>query len=273
VARAIYRLSRRNGDPFIPVNTASLEQGVIASELFGHEKGAFTGALRKRRGRFELADRGTLFLDDVDTLSLGIQTRILRALQEKEFERVGGDRTIHSDFRLIAATNQDLASLVKNGKFRKDLFYRLKVFPIHVPSLRERKEDIPILVSHFLNLNNTRLGKSIKGVSRGDLTRLKAYSWPGNVRELQHIVERAAILSDGEFLRIPELNPHSGRENHAANFQSLKEMERNYILEALGRCQWRVSGNGGAAELLDLKPTTLYAKIRKLKISKNLTYE
>ena len=273
VARAIYRLSGRNGDPFIPVNTASLEQGIIASELFGHEKGAFTGALRKRRGRFELADRGTLFLDDVDTLSLEIQTRILRALQEKEFERVGGDRTIHSDFRLIAATNQDLASLVKNGKFRPDLFYRLKVFPIHVPPLRERKEDIPILVGHFLNLNNTRLGKSIKGVSKGDLARLKSYSWPGNVRELQHIVERAAILSDGEFLRIPELNPHDGRDTDTGKFPSLKEMERGYILEALGRCRWRVSGNGGAAELLDLKPTTLYAKIRKLNIRKNLTYE
>ena len=273
VARAIHRISRRNGGPFIPVNISSLEQGVIASELFGHEKGAFTGAVRKRRGRFELADRGTLFLDDVDTLSLDIQTRILRALQEKEFERVGGDRTIHSDFRLIAATNQDLASLVKNGKFRADLFYRLKVFPVHVPSLRERKEDIPILVTHFLNLNNTRLGKSIKGISRGDLARLKAYSWPGNVRELQHIVERAAILSDGEFLRIPELSPDGGRETYAANFRSLKEMERDYILKALGRCQWRVSGKGGAAELLDLKPTTLYAKIRKLKIRKNLTYE
>ena len=273
VARAIHRISRRNGGPFIPVNISSLEQGVIASELFGHEKGAFTGAVRKRRGRFELADHGTLFLDDVDTLSLDIQTRILRALQEKEFERVGGDRSIHSDFRLIAASNQDLASLVKKGNFRADLFYRLKVFPIHVPSLRERKEDIPILTTHFLNLNNTRLGKLIKGVSIGDLARLKAYSWPGNVRELQHIVERAAILSDGEFLRIPELSPDGGRETHAGILRSLKEMERDYILEALGRCQWRVSGKGGAAQMLDLKPTTLYAKIRKLKIRKNLTYE
>lgn len=273
VARAIHRLSRRNGGPFIPVNTSSLEQGVIASELFGHEKGAFTGALKKRRGRFELADRGTLFLDDVDTLSLDIQTRILRALQEKEFERVGGDRTLHSDFRLIAATNQDLSYQVKKGKFRADLFYRLAVFPIHVPSLRERKEDIPILATHFLDLNNTRLAKSIKGVSRGDLARLKAYSWPGNVRELKHIVERAAILSDGEFLKVPELSDDGGRETHSGNFRSLKDMERDHILEALGRRQWRVSGKGGAAELLDLKPTTLYAKIRKLNIRKNLTYE
>ena len=204
---------------------------------------------------------------------MGIQTRILRALQEKEFERVGGDRTIRSDFRLIAATNQDLGSLVKKGKFRADLFYRLKVFPVHVPPLRERKEDIPILTTHFLNMNNTRLGKSIKGVSIRDLARLKAYSWPGNVRELEHIVERAAILSDGEFLRIPELSPEGDREAYVGNFRSLKEMERDYILEALGRRQWRVSGKGGAAELLGLKPTTLYAKIRKLKISKNLTYE
>ncbi|MCP4577170.1 MAG: AAA domain-containing protein, partial [Deltaproteobacteria bacterium] len=273
VARAIHRLSRRNGGPFIPVNTSSLEQGVIASELFGHEKGAFTGALRKRSGRFELADHGTLFLDDVDTLSLDIQTRILRALQEKEFERVGGDRTIRSDFRLIAATNQDLSSLVKKGEFRADLFYRLAVFPIHVPPLRKRMEDIPILATHFLKLNNTRLGKSIKGVSKSDLARLKTYSWPGNVRELKHIVERAAILSDGEFLKVPELSANGHRKTHAGNFRSFKEMERDHILEALGRCRWRVSGKGGAAELLNLKPTTLYAKIRKLNIRKNLTYE
>ncbi|HKI49263.1 MAG TPA: sigma 54-interacting transcriptional regulator, partial [Desulfobacteria bacterium] len=273
VARAIHRLSRRNGSPFIPVNTASLEQGVIASELFGHEKGAFTGAFKRRRGRFELADHGTLFLDDVDTLSLEIQTRILRVLQEKAFERVGGDRTIHSDFRLIAATNQDLSSLVKAGRFRSDLYYRLKVFPIHVPPLRDRKEDIPALVSHFLNVNNNRLGKSIKGVSKADLTRLNAYLWPGNIRELEHIVERAAILSDGEFLRIPELSPDADKGACFEKMRSLKEMERGYILEALGRCRWRVSGKGGAAQLLDLKPTTLYAKMRKLEIRKNLSYE
>ncbi len=273
VARAVHRLSRRNGSPFIPVNTSSLEQGVIASELFGHEKGAFTGAFKRRRGRFELADHGTLFLDDVDTLSLEIQTRILRALQVKEFERVGGDLTIHSDFRLIAATNQDLSSLVKAGKFRSDLYYRLKVFPIRVPPLRDRKEDIPVLVSHFLNVNNNRLGKSIKGVSKADLTRLNAYSWPGNIRELEHIVERAAILSDGEFLRIPELSPDANKRARFEKMRSLKEMERDYILEALGRCRWRVSGKGGAAQLLDLKPTTLYAKMRKLKIRKNLSYE
>ena len=273
VARAIHRLSRRNGSPFIPVNTSSLEQGVIASELFGHEKGAFTGAFKRRRGRFELADHGTLFLDDVDTLSLDIQTRILRALQVKEFERVGGDRTIHSDFRLIAATNQNLSSLVKAGKFRSDLYYRLKVFPIHVPPLRERKEDIPALVSHFLHVNNNRLGKSIKGVSKADLARLTAYGWPGNIRELEHIVERAAILSDGEFLRIPELSADADKGTGFEKIRSLKEMERNYILEALDRCRWRVSGTGGAAELLDLKATTLYAKIRKLEIRKNLRYE
>lgn len=273
VARAVHRLSRRNGSPFIPVNTSSLEQGVIASELFGHEKGAFTGAVKRRRGRFELADHGTLFLDDVDTLSLEIQTRILRALQEKEFERVGGDRTIHSDFRLIVATNQNLSSLVKAGKFRADLYYRLKVFPIHVAPLRERKEDIPALVGHFLNVNNNRLGKSIKSVSKSDLARLNAYSWPGNVRELEHIVERAAILSDGEFLRIPELRTDADKSVHFKKIRSLREMERDYILEALSRCRWRVSGTGGAAELLGLKPTTLYAKMRKLEIQKNLRYE
>ncbi len=272
VARAIHRLSRRNGHPFIPVNTASLEQGVIASELFGHEKGAFTGAVKRRRGRFELADHGTLFLDDVDTLPLDIQTRILRALQEKEFERVGGDRTVHSDFRLISATNQDLESLVKQGRFRADLYYRLKVFPIHVPPLRERKEDIPILLSHFLSLNNNRLGKTIEGVRQKDLERLKAYGWPGNVRELKHIVERAAILSDGEYLRILDLSPGSPDEGRSEEIRPLREMEREFVLKALKRCRWRVSGKGGAAELLDLKPTTLYAKMRKLEIRKNLSY-
>ncbi len=273
VARAIHRLSRRNAGPFIPVNTSSLEKGVIASELFGHEKGAFTGAFKRRRGRFELADHGTLFLDDVDTLSLEIQTRILRALQEKQFERVGGDQTIHSDFRLIAATNQNLALLVKGGSFRADLYYRLEVFPIHIPPLRDRKEDIPALVSHFLSVNNSRLGKTIKGVSKADLARLKAYSWPGNIRELEHIVERAAILSDGEFLKIPELSPDAHEGDPFEETRSLKEMERRYILKALGQCGWRVSGKGGAAEMLDLKPTTLYAKMRKLEIRKSLHYE
>jgi transcriptional regulator with GAF, ATPase, and Fis domain/tetratricopeptide (TPR) repeat protein len=273
VARAIHRLSRRNGNPFIPVNTASLEQGVIASELFGHEKGAFTGALKKRRGRFELADHGTLFLDDVDTLPMDIQTRILRALQEKEFERVGGDRTVRSDFRLISATNQDLAELVKQGRFRADLYYRLNVFPIHVPPLQSRKEDIPLLVSHFLSLNNNRLGKSIKGIRQGDMERLKAYGWPGNVRELEHIVERAAILNDGEYLRIPELSTGGSAESYSECLRPLREMEREAILKALQKSRWRVSGKGGAAEMLDLKPTTLYAKMRKLEIRKNLKYE
>ncbi len=272
VARAIHSLSPRRAGPFIPVNTASLDPGVVASELFGHEKGSFTGALRARRGRFELADRGTLFLDDVDNLSLEIQAKILRALQEKEFERVGGDRTIKSDFRLIAATNRDLEELVNQGKFRSDLYFRLNVFPIHLAPLRERRDDIPLLAVHFLKQYTTETGKRIQGIGRADMQRLMDYAWPGNVRELKHIIERAVILSEGGVLRIPQLAAHPAIETGGAGFLSLKEMEREHIIAALGMCGWRVSGKGGAAELLGLKPTTLYSKIRKLGIRKDLSY-
>jgi len=272
VARAIHSLSPRSAGPFIPVSTASLDPGVVASELFGHEKGSFTGAVKARRGRFELADKGTLFLDDVDNLSLEIQAKILRALQEKEFERVGGDRTIKSDFRLIAATNRDLEKLVRRGRFRSDLYFRLNVFPIQVAPLRERKEDIPLLAAHFLKKYTTETGKRIQGIGRADMQKLMDYAWPGNVRELKHIIERAVILSEGDILRIPDLAGQGVMEDQAEGILPLREMEREHIIKALRRCNWRVSGTGGAAELLGLKPTTLYSKIRKLGISKNLSY-
>ncbi len=272
VARAIHGLSPRREEPFIPVDTASLDPGVVASELFGHEKGAFTGATQRRRGRFELADRGTLFLDDVDNLSPEVQAKLLRALQEREFQRVGGNQTIRSDFRLIAATNQDLATLVARGSFRSDLFFRLNVFPILVPPLRQRGDDIPLLAGYFMEKFAAKAGKELKGIAQKDLQRLRDYPWPGNVRELKHVVERGVILSEGETLLVPDLADGRSREWPEAEFASLVEMERKHIVAALGRCGWRVSGKGGAAERLGLKPTTLYSKMKKLGIGRTIRY-
>jgi transcriptional regulator with GAF, ATPase, and Fis domain len=271
VAKAIHRLSHCKNGPFIPVNSAALDPGLIASELFGHEKGAFTGASRLRRGRFELADGGTLFLDDIDTLPLDIQAKILRALQEKEFERVGADKTITSNFRLLAATNQNLEDMIEKGQFRRDLYFRLKVFPIHVPPLRERKEDIPILAHHFLNQLDTKFGKCLKGLKKHQITKLQEYEWVGNIRELKHIMERAVILSEGEHLELPDLIPAPKNDTDNDELMTLKNMERKHILRALKLCGWKVSGKGGAAEILDIKPTTLYARIRKLGIQKKLS--
>jgi transcriptional regulator with GAF, ATPase, and Fis domain len=273
VARAIHKLSPRSGGPFISVNVASLEFGVISSELFGHEKGSFTGATRTRRGRFELADGGTLFLDDIDNLPLEIQAKILRILQEKEFQRVGGDKTIYSDFRLIAATNQNLEELIRRDQFRSDLYYRLNVFPIHVMPLRERPDDIPLLATFFMEKYATKLGKKIQGMSRKNFQKLLPYPWPGNVRELEHIIERAVILSDHEHLLIPDLVSTGSQATQPEKFLVFHEMEKAHILEALRRCDWRVSGKGGAAELLELRPTTLYSKMKKLGVSKSMSYE
>ncbi|MBW1703434.1 MAG: sigma 54-interacting transcriptional regulator, partial [Deltaproteobacteria bacterium] len=206
VARAIHGLSARSEGPFIPVNIASLSESLIESELFGHEKGAFTGASQVRRGRFELAHNGTLFLDDIENLSSDAQIKLLRILQERVFERVGGTKTIKSDFRLIAATNQDLEEMIKKHIFRSDLYYRINVFPIHIPPLRERKDDIALLASHFLEMYSTKMRKGIKGLSKYNIKRLTDYSWPGNVRELQHVIERAVILTTGESLKLPNLD-------------------------------------------------------------------
>lgn len=272
VARAIHNLSSRQGGPFISVNVASLDSGVISSELFGHEKGSFTGAMRTRRGRFELADGGTLFLDDIDNLSLDTQAKILRILQEKEFQRVGGDKTIHSDFRLIAATNQNLDELMRKDLFRSDLYYRLNVFPIHVIPLRDRGDDIPLLAAFFTEKYAAKAGKKIHGISQKNLQKLLGYPWPGNVRELEHIIERAVILSEHDYLHVPDLVSSPGHTVLHDQFLPFREMEKTHVLEALRRCNWRVSGKGGAAELLDLRPTTLYSKMKKLGVSKNLSY-
>jgi transcriptional regulator with GAF, ATPase, and Fis domain/tetratricopeptide (TPR) repeat protein len=270
VAKALHRLSKRMDGPFIPVNCAALDPGLIASELFGHEKGSFTGASRLRRGRFELADGGTLFLDDIDTLPLDIQAKILRALQEKEFERVGADKTISSNFRLLAATNQNLENMIEKGLFRRDLYFRLKVFPINIPPLRDRKEDIPLLALSFLDQLNNKFGKKIKGLKKHHIKKLKNYEWIGNIRELKHVMERAVILTEGENLELPDLITTRRNEARDDTLLTMKEMERNHVLKALKQCGWRVSGKEGAAEKLDIKPTTLYARIRKLKIQKKL---
>ena len=270
VAKAIHRSSNRKAGPFIPINSAALDPGLIASELFGHEKGAFTGASKQRRGRFELADGGTLFLDDIDTLSLDIQAKILRAIQEKQFERVGGDKTISSDFRLLAATNQDLEAMIQNGRFRQDLYFRLNVFPIKIPPLRERKEDISILAMYFLSVLNRKFGKNIKGLTKRQISQLTNYGWVGNIRELKHVIERAVILSDGKKIKLPVLegdaNEGTGAENDA--ILPMKEMERQHILRALKASGGRVSGVRGAAAKLEMKSPTLYAKIRTLGIKK-----
>ena len=272
VARSIHGLSARSEGPFIPVNIASLSESLIESELFGHEKGAFTGASQIRRGRFELAHNGTLFLDDIENLSSDAQIKLLRILQERVFERVGGTKTIKSDFRLIAATNQDLEDMIKKGAFRSDLYFRINVFPIHIPPLRERKNDIALLASHFLEIYSTKMRKGIKGLSKYDIKRLTDYSWPGNVRELQHVIERAVILTTGESLRLPNLEEVGAAETSEKKYLSLEEMERAYIIEVLEKCNWRVSGDNGAAKILNLRPSTLYSKIKRLGIQRKVSY-
>jgi transcriptional regulator with GAF, ATPase, and Fis domain len=273
VARAIHQVSQRKDGPFISVNTASLAPSLIASELFGHERGAFTGAIQRHIGRFELADGGTFFLDDLDVLSLEIQSKILRILQEKELERVGGTKTIRSDFRLITATNQSLRKMIKEGRFRSDLYYRLNVFPIHIPPLRERKDDIPLLAMHFLGLYRTKMGKKVEGISESQMAQLVEYDWPGNVRELRHIIERAVIMSEGPSLRLPSLKEFTPTENITKEHLTWEEMERSYLVKILEICSGRVSGDKGAAKVLNLKPATLYSKIRRLGITRKMALE
>ena len=271
VANEIHRRSPRSGRALIKVNCAALPESLIASELFGHERGAFTGALERRPGRFELASGGTLFLDEVGELSPEMQVALLRVLQEGEFERVGGRETLRTDARVIAATNRDLPQAVERGEFRPDLFYRLNVFPIDVPPLRDRKDDIPILVEYFTSRHGARLGKSFQKVDRRTMDRLLAYDWPGNVRELENVVERAAILSEGEKLSIDEASfGAGGSEGRGAPRAdgTLREQEARAIETALAASRGRVSGASGAAARLGVPSTTLESKIRKLKIDK-----
>jgi transcriptional regulator with GAF, ATPase, and Fis domain len=276
-AREIHDRGPRREGPFVAVHIASLSPGLVASALFGHERGAFTGAVSQVQGRFELAHRGTLFLDEIGELGPEEQVRLLRVLQEGTFERVGGNRPVRSDFRLVAATNRDLDAEVRSGHFRQDLFYRLNVFPIRVPPLRERPADIPALALYFMERSARRLGRPFDGIGEADMERLLAYPWPGNVRELMHVIERAAVLSDGPRLRIPAL----GAAEHAdgsppprrrdEDLVTLAEAERRHIRRVLAHTRGRVTGDGGAAQVLGLKPSTLNFRIRKLGLHDELS--
>jgi formate hydrogenlyase transcriptional activator len=272
VARAIHQVSPRRGHLLVTVNCAALAPSLVASELFGHEAGAFTGASKKRIGRFELAHQGTLFLDEIAELSAEVQVMLLRALQEKTIERVGGNVPMDVNVRLIAATHRDLAQDVATGRFRADLFYRLNVFPIRVPPLRERREDIPDLARHFLLHFNRRMSKHVERVAPESLDLLLGYDWPGNVRELENLIERAMILADANVLRIDPAwllaSPLPPAEGPRAS-TSLRDREKQAIVDALDACAGKIYGPDGAAARLGLKPTTLYGKMKRLGLRNN----
>jgi formate hydrogenlyase transcriptional activator len=266
IARAIHNISARCGRPFIKLNCSAIPFDLLESELFGHEKGAFTGAVAQKMGRFEMADTGTLFLDEIGDLPLALQPKLLRVLQEQEFERLGSGRTHRIDVRLVAATHRDLGEMVSRKEFRSDLYYRLNVFPVLVPPLRERREDIPQLATHFVEVFARRMNKRIDHISEGVLDAFVSYSWPGNVRELQNLIERAVIRSNNGVLpnTLPDKNPvmvPPSRDTFAASTRAL-------ILHALGSTGWVIGGAAGAAARLGLKRTTLIAKMKKLGISR-----
>ena len=268
-ARAIHNLSPRRERTFVRLNCAAIPSGLVESELFGHEKGAFTGALMQKRGRFELADRGSLFLDEIGDISLELQPKLLRALQEHEFERLGSTKTIHVDVRVIAATHRDLHSMIRNNQFREDLFYRLNVFPIEIPPLRERREDIPLLVHYFVLRLSRRMQKRVKSVPKQAMEALVNADWPGNIRQLENFIERCVIFTQGDELNVlrAELKkPSVGSVASAA--PSFEQAERQAIIDALIAASWRIAGKGGAAERLGLKRTTLQNKMNKLSISR-----
>jgi formate hydrogenlyase transcriptional activator len=268
VARAIHQLSTRSERAFVKLNCAAIPTGLLESELFGHEKGAFTGAITARIGRFELANRGTVFLDEVGEIPLELQPKLLRVLQEREFERLGSSRTLRSDARLIAATNRDLATLAAEQRFREDLFYRLNVFPITVPPLRERREDIPMLVRHFAQEFARRMKKGIETIPTDTMDALTRYDWPGNIRELQNLIERAVILSPRQTLEVPAaaLNGRAAVPARVEAVETLQEADRRHIVAALERSNWVLAGPNGAAARLGVKRSTLQFRMRKLGI-------
>jgi DNA-binding NtrC family response regulator len=273
IARAIHNLSRRSSNPFVKLNCAAIPTGLLESELFGHEKGAFTGAIAQRIGRFELANRGTIFLDEIGDIPLMLQPKLLRVLQEREFERLGSTRTLHTDARLIAATNSNLANRVAEKQFRSDLYYRLNVFPVKVPALRERREDIPFLVRHFVQKYTRRIKKPIETIPPAAMDALSEYQWPGNVRELEHFIERAVILSPGSELQPPlaelsqQKKPSSAIAVSANNTSTLREAEREHIMRTLKDTNWVVGGPTGAAARLGMKRTTLNSLVKRLGIN------
>jgi len=267
IAQAVHNRSGRRDRPFVKVNCAAIPSGLLESELFGHEKGAFTGAIARKPGRFELADKGTLFLDEVGDIPLELQAKLLRVLQEHEFERLGSTRTQQVDVRVIAATHRDLKQMVAEGTFRSDLYYRLHVFPLTVPPLRDRREDIPLIVSRFVDKYCQRMNRHIETISQRTMEVLQDYSWPGNVRELQNFIERAVILSPGTSLRAPveELTEETA-QSLPTHLSTLEEMEREHVLQALKESNWITGGPRGAAAKLGMKRTTLAYRIRKLGI-------
>ena len=268
VARAIHNISSRCGRPFIKLNCAAIPLDLLESELFGHEKGAFTGAIAQKLGRFELADKGTLFLDEVGDIPPALQPKLLRILQEQEFERLGGSRTHQVDVRLVAATHRNLAEMVENGQFRSDLYFRLNVFPVELPPLRERREDIPALVTHFVEVLGRRIGREIEYVPPETMLALCSYDWPGNIRELQNLIERAVILSvDGVFPN-PLLTAGTQRISVASAPTTLIDSERALILRTLDAAGWVIGGRDGAAARLGLKRTTLIYKMQRHGISR-----
>ncbi len=268
VSRALHNLSARRANVFVTVNCAGLPAGLIESELFGHEKGAFTGAISRAIGRFELTHGGSILLDEIGELPLDLQAKLLRVLQDGEFERVGSARTIRVDVRVLAATNRDLEAAVREGRFRHDLYYRLNVFPIRIPPLRERTEDVRLLVKYFVARYATKYGKRIGAIPQPAMDALAAYPWPGNVRELVNVIERAVILSQGPELNLGERLPKPGIAPRDARLLTLEELERDHIRAVLDLTGWRVSGEHGAARLLGLKPTTLESRMKKLGIQR-----
>jgi formate hydrogenlyase transcriptional activator len=273
IARAIHRKSERSGRAFISVNCAAIPQSLIASELFGHEKGAFTGALQRHLGKFELAERGTIFLDEIGELPMETQVALLRVLQEREIQRVGGTQPIRVNVRILAATNRDLQKAIAAGTFREDLFYRLNVFPIHIPPLRDRKEDIPMLVEYFIDRFARKAGKNIRSIDKQSLELMELYSWPGNIRELQNVVERSVVLSDTDTLRIDNSWLSLGNSQLDSSAGSLagkiQAQEKEFIEKALTETEGKVSGPLGAAAKLGISPSALEYKIRLLKINKH----
>ena len=268
IARAIHNLSSRCGRPFIKLNCAAIPFDLLESELFGHEKGAFTGAIAQKVGRFELADKGTLFLDEVGDIPLPLQPKLLRVLQEQEFERLGSGRTHQVDVRLVAATHRNLVDMVKRNEFRSDLYYRLSVFPIPLPPLRARREDIPALVENFVEIYARRMGKQIEHISPETMAALTSYQWPGNIRELQNFIERTVILTSGNVLEPPLASLRSPAEAESLGPITLEDAERDHIRKTLEQTRWVVSGPNGAAARLGIKRSTLYFKMQKLGISR-----
>ena len=272
IARAIHNLSTRSGRAFVKINCAAIPLDLLESELFGHEKGAFTGAIAQKIGRFEVADRGTLFLDEVGDIPLGLQPKLLRVLQEQEFERLGSTHTHHVDVRLLGATNRDLAKMVRRSEFRVDLYYRLNVFPILVPALRDRREDIPALVDHYVERSSRRLGKRVQSIPPATMSAFVSYDWPGNIRELQNLIERAVIMANDGVL--PNPLPAPGSPSLIASPPTtLRESERTLILTTLDAVGWVIGGPKGAAVKLGLNRTTLINKMKRLGIARPQAFD